>query len=176
MHRESVMPKQSKLLPAQKRKVLDFRPQNLLCDHIKLTPPYRQGEQSSAHHWLEKFFELKTVMKYQCRGDPSLSQFIISEDKWDFVGSLVKFLLPLATVIKIIKILRYHTFSSLMPNYQRIVKQLERVSFVLLNLSSIITYKVVMTDTDWLGFLVVSLYRYGTAATSLTYKLKAYQC
>lgn len=83
---------------------------------------------SSTHNSLERFFELKRVIKYHCDGNPVLSEFNLTEKEWDLVGNIVQFLRPLAVVIKSIEGSKYPTFSEAMPDYQWIVRRLEAVS------------------------------------------------
>lgn len=84
---------------------------------------------SSTFYSLERYFELKKVLQYYCNINDTLEPYLLTEDEWTLVGNIVKFLRPLAIVIKEIEGDDYPTFSRAMPDYQWLVEKLEKVSF-----------------------------------------------
>lgn len=71
----------------------------------------------SNHNLLKFLFKLERVIKYHCEGDLCLDKFILSKDEWTLVGSLFKFLAPLATFIKDMNASKYPNFPSVMLDY-----------------------------------------------------------
>lgn len=83
---------------------------------------------SSTHASLERFVELRPVIHYVCDGNPTLDAYSLDDSEWVLVETIVKFLSPLAHVIKNIEGHSYPTFSNVMPDYQWLVDRLESVS------------------------------------------------
>lgn len=70
----------------------------------------------STHTSLGRYNKLRLVIKYLCDGCSDLEGFLPEEEETDLVNNIVRFVAPLATIIKLIKGHKYPTFSQVMGN------------------------------------------------------------